>query len=157
MMDLIRYFSPLGELMGLVWLFQLLAAALLFWKRRWWGAMALTTMAGVLMLIGSTSLPKSLVASLERPYARSSFNEVPVCEAVVVLGGGQIFSSYDVFGFKLTDGGERIITALELMHQHKGRALVLGGGYFWQGGKRVGLATLLRQWLKAWELPGAGG
>jgi uncharacterized SAM-binding protein YcdF (DUF218 family) len=155
MMDLARYFSPLAEPMGLVWLFHLLAAAILFWKRRWLGAMALAAMAGLLMLAGSTSLPKSLLGSLERPYARSSFGDVPVCDAVVALGGGQSFSPQDVFGFKLTDGGERIITALELMRQHKGRALVLGGGYFWHAGKRVGLATLLRQWLKAWELPGA--
>jgi uncharacterized SAM-binding protein YcdF (DUF218 family) len=152
--QLIRYLAPLGQPVGLLWLFTLLAAVFLLWRRKWLGGFTVLILAGLMYLIGSPSLARRLMTALEQPYARAGLNELPAVDAVVVLGGGHGVSQHDVFGFVLMDGAQRVLTGLELMRQHKGRVLVLGGGYYMAGEQKRPRSELLQNWLKAWDLPG---
>ena len=154
-MQLIRYLAPLGQPIGLLWLLTVLTALFLLWRRKWLGSVLVFGLVGFMMVIGGPSLPKRLVASLEQPYARSGFNDLPTADAIVVLGGGHNPSQYDVFGFTLTDAAQRVLTGLELMRLHKGRALVLGGGVYFVNDQKHPRSELLQNWLKAWGLPNA--
>ncbi|MHB8522876.1 MAG: YdcF family protein [Limisphaerales bacterium] len=150
---MIRFLAPVAQPIGLLWLLMLVATLGFVRKRRWSGALVLLLFAGVIYVIGGTPLPAQLMASLERPYARETWSDVPVCDAVVMLGGAHQPSHYDVFGIDLTAASDRIITAVELMRQHKGGALVLGGGAYLDQGQKRGDGVLLEKWFTAWRLP----
>jgi uncharacterized SAM-binding protein YcdF (DUF218 family) len=153
MLEIVRYCWFLGDALALLWFFILASFLVLFWKRKWLAGLVCLIIAWFLFLM-ATEIPVWLVSSLEKPYARTSWNTVPASDAVVVLGGGNKPSQYDVFGFDLNAAADRFLTALELMRQGKGRVLVLGGGAYTMNGKRLTYSGLLRNWLEAWHMPG---
>jgi uncharacterized SAM-binding protein YcdF (DUF218 family) len=153
-LDVIRALGPLGEPLGMLWLVNLAAAGFLFWRRKWQGAIVLAVLAGLSSIIGSTSIPRRLLASLERPYVRSDSSNLPAGDAVIMLGGTHRPSQHDLFGFDLNHASDRAIMAMELLRQRKANALVVGGGTYTQNGKRLGAAPLLQSWFSAWGYSG---
>lgn len=154
-MEWIRGLAPLEEPIGFLWLLDIMAAAFLFWRRKWICAFFLVIIAMVSSIMGNESISRHLIGSLERPYARARFDNLPVADAVVALGGGHHPSAYDLFGFNLNAGANRSLTALELVRQRKGKAIVLGGGTLFSDGRQLETSTLLKAWLLAWGLPDA--
>ena len=152
LMDFVRWLGPLIEPVGLLWLLQLGAAAWLFWRRQWRASFILGLLAGLGTLLGSTPLPKIAVASLERPYVRSTLADLPSADVIVTLGGGHSYSAHDVFDIELSEAANRILTAVELARQHKAKALVLSGGTQTVDGQARELSTLLEKWITAWAL-----
>jgi uncharacterized SAM-binding protein YcdF (DUF218 family) len=149
--DLLRFFTPLLHPVGMLWFACLAGAGICLWKKRKAPALALAVVALLISLMAS-GLSGSLLARLERPYARESLADVPVCDAVVVLGGGIAVSGNDPLGFTFTDAGDRIVAAIEVMRQGKAPVLVLGGGYYHAGDDEVSDVSVVRQWVERWGL-----
>jgi uncharacterized SAM-binding protein YcdF (DUF218 family) len=152
-MEILRGLDPLSEPVGLLWLLQLGTAIALAWRRQWRCAGILAALLLVFSLVGSTSIARRLVAALERPYARASQQDLPSGDVVIMLGGSHRTSQNDVFGFELTNASDRALTALELMRQQKGQALVVGGSTIRTGGQDRHTSVLLHNWFSAWGLP----
>ncbi len=151
--DVTRCFSDITEPPGLLWLVMLIMTAVLAWRRKWSGALALGILALIETLMGCRLVSNSLLATLERPYIRSQVADLPACDAVVMLGGTHDISAHDVFGFALRDGADRVLTALELVRQGKGKTLVLGGAMETFEGKYQSSAVQLQKWFAAWGIP----
>jgi uncharacterized SAM-binding protein YcdF (DUF218 family) len=151
-MALFRFFAPLGELVGFLWLLTVMASGFLLLKRRYSGAIALAVLAFIATLFGSFDLPKRLLADMEKPYVRASLADLPECDAVVALGGGHEFSNHEVFGFGFTDAADRITTTVELVRLKKAKAMVMSGGTMTVDGNETELSLLLDRWLTAWNL-----
>jgi uncharacterized SAM-binding protein YcdF (DUF218 family) len=113
--------------LALLWLALCCSAAWLGWKRHWRGAALIGSPAVLLFLLGSLPLPEFLVAAREAPYAKSSVANAPTADAIVMLGGILESSTNEFAGFVLGAGSQRLATALQLVHEGKGQALVLGG------------------------------
>ena len=153
--DIIRYFAPLGESIGLIWLLTLLASVFLFWRRQWLGSLVTLGLAALIYVACGTPLPTLLLSNLEKPYVVRDFKEIPYCDAIVVLGGGHRLSAHDIFGFELADAGDRILTGMELMRQHKGKTLVVGGAPVRVGDQKQDSAEFLKRWFYTWQMPNA--
>src|SRR5262245_40579165 len=116
------------EPIGLIWLALLLLTVLLWRKRQRGFAISTGTLAVAIYVIGATAVPDSLLRSLERTYVGVNHASLPDGDAVVLLGGGVGLSRYEVAGLHLSEAGDRVIMALELMRLNKAPALVCGGG-----------------------------
>lgn len=147
----LQFFTPLLHPIGMIWAGCLVAAGVCAWKKRKAPAIALAAVALVISLM-SSPLSGALLATLERPYARASLDDVPACDAVIVLGGGIAPSTNDVVGFTFTDAGDRIIAAVELMRQGKAPVLVMGGGFYQETGDKISDTPLVRGWIERWGL-----
>jgi uncharacterized SAM-binding protein YcdF (DUF218 family) len=152
MTAILRSLHSLGNLLGLFWLLLLLAGLVLLIRRKWSGGLALLMLAALLSLLGNTYFAKSLIATLELPYASVSLAQLPTADAVVVLGGGFWPSAHDAFQLGFGEASERAITGLELMRQHTAGALVLGGGLYPVGKTKLNALELMREWLAAWKI-----
>ncbi len=142
-----NFLQPLAAL----WLVLVAAALWELWRRRWRTALGAALVAAVLSGVGATHWPARLLASLERPYGGVQLAALPAGDAVVMLGGQLTPSANDVFGFELDGAADRVITAVEAVRQHKGRALVLGGG--WNPHvPNPGEGELLRRFVAAWQV-----
>lgn len=150
-----KFLEPLLQPIGFFWLLTVIAAVRLAYQRKWRGAIFCSAIVAAIFLIGSTTLPSRLLASLERPYAGQRLENLPACDAVVMLGGLLNPSRHDLLGFDVGSAADRALTAIELLRRGKAGTLVLGGG----GGLRKvpeGAAwretELLEPWLSAWNL-----
>ena len=130
----------------------LVSFALALRKRQWISALVFATCVSVLSLAGSR-LSSRMLASLERPYAAVNLDSLPLCDALVVLGGAAGPVEATPFRFDLNERADRAVTAMELMRRGKAKTLVFGGG----GGKttdggvwREGI--LLEGWARSWGL-----
>ena len=122
-----RAFCTLCEPIGLIWL-VLLVLSIALWRRRLRGFAAATLgLAAFILAIGGSDLPGALLRSLEGPYVGVKIDALPVCDAVVVLGGGFEPSPYEVGNLHLTPAGDRIVMALELLRLGKAPVLCIGG------------------------------
>jgi uncharacterized SAM-binding protein YcdF (DUF218 family) len=79
-------------------------------------------------IVGGTNLSVLLLARLERPFLGVRPDELPVCDAIVVLGGGVEPSPHEVGNLHLTTAGDRLVMGLELARLGKAPALCVGGG-----------------------------
>jgi uncharacterized SAM-binding protein YcdF (DUF218 family) len=153
MLNWIRYLGYLGEMVGLLWLLQILGTLFLLWRRKLTGAIVLGSLAALTFIIGGTPLPARWLAHLEAPYVRTNLASLPACDVVVILGGGHQPSEFDTFGLGLNSGADRFVTGLELMRLQKGRALVVGGGAYTRNGQKYAYGDLLRKWFETWGMP----
>jgi uncharacterized SAM-binding protein YcdF (DUF218 family) len=142
--------KPLTEPLGLVWLALLALLAWRAYQRQWRRLIWPGVLVAVLFLFACTPLSPWLLASLERPYAKPDLDGLAPADAVVMLGGVLDPSPRDLFGFNLTGTADRVVTAVELVRQGKGRALILGGGGPKPGEPGLSEAELLQGWVAAW-------
>jgi uncharacterized SAM-binding protein YcdF (DUF218 family) len=138
--------------LALLWLGLCGAAAWLGWKRHWRSAAFIGSPAVLLFLIGSVPWPESLVAAREAPYASRSVAAAPAADAVVMLGGIHDPSVHDSFGFALGAGSQRLVAAVQLIREGKGRALVLGGSGPLPGKPGQSAGSLLCDFVRQWQL-----
>ena len=150
-----HFLSPLAEPIGALWFLMALGVLWLLCRRQWRSAVWLGFPAVLIFLIGSTPVVEALVARAERPWAFSfqvssfKFNPDAPADVVVALGGGYYPSDNDLFGFSVSDGGSRVLTAVELVRRGKARALVLGGSVPLAGKPGVVAASLVQDWVLA--------
>ncbi len=135
---------------GFVWGALIVLAAVL-WRRKQRGpALAAAALAGFITIIGSTSFPDRLLASLERPYAGGNPGDLPAADAVVLLGGGAQASRYEVAGVHLSAAGDRLVMAAELMRLGKAPLLLLGGAWGQLDGREMPESGITRELLTRW-------
>lgn len=144
-------FAPLG----LLWAALIVLAALL-WRRRWRGfALAVGGLVLGITIIGGTSVPGMMLGALERPYAGVKAEDLPVADAVVLLGGGAQASRYEVAGVHLSAAGDRLVMAAELLRLGKAPVLVLGGAWGKLDGRDAFESHLTKDLLTRWGVPAA--
>jgi uncharacterized SAM-binding protein YcdF (DUF218 family) len=146
--SVLRSAAYLLEPVGLLWLGVIWAALWALRRRQAALAVFLALLALGISVAGSTGLPDALLERLERPYAGRDLQALPVCDAVVVLGGGARPSRYDVGGLDLTAAGDRLVMGAELLRRGKARHLVVGGGAHTVQGQQLVEGDLTRQWLR---------
>lgn len=143
MKSLLPFFQPLG----VAWL--LLTAFLLrqIMKRR----QATTALAAaswfVLTLFTCTALPSLLLDSLESRHPPVAAGDLPVCDAIVCLGGGVSPSPPEPAGVHLKSAADRLPAALILARMQKAPHLVIGGGGYKIHGKWHSEADTLKDLL----------
>lgn len=115
------------ESIGFVWTLLVLATALFLFKKRWGSAAMTGFVVLFLFLVGSTSLPGTILGSLEQPYAGMNPVDLPEADAIVMLGGGAEPALFEAGFIHLTTAGDRYFMALELLRLRKAPVLVLGG------------------------------
>lgn len=135
------------EPLGLIWLGLLVLTFAALRLRQGRLALLAGLLALFVYLLGSTNLPGTLLATLERPYAGFEPASLAPGDAVVMLGGGIEASRYEVGAFHLTPAGDRVLMALHLIHLGKAPVLVLGGGGERIGGQMQVEADLLQAWI----------
>jgi uncharacterized SAM-binding protein YcdF (DUF218 family) len=106
----------------------------------------------VLFMLGSLPWPEALVASREAPYAEQSVANARAADVVVMLGGTFEASRHDPFGFALADRSQRLVAALQLVREGKGKTLVLGGSGPLPGKPDEPAVSLLCNWVRQWNL-----
>ncbi len=150
---LLRQVLALLAPVGFVWGALLVLTALL-WRRKLRGFAAATgALAVFITIIGSTSVPGKLLGSLERPYAGVKIEDLQTADAVVLLGGGAGPSRYEVGGVHLSQAGDRLAMAAELMRLGKAPVLLLGGSTAPLDGKFVIEAEIAKGLLARWGVP----
>jgi uncharacterized SAM-binding protein YcdF (DUF218 family) len=153
---LLRQFLLLLQPIGFVWL-ALLVLALVLWRKKCRGcSMTAGSLALLITVCGSTDFPGWLLRGLERPWAGMKIEALPVCDAIVVLGGGGEPSRYEAGGLHLTRAGDRFIMGVELMRLGKAPVLCIGGNSSDLDGARRVEADVVKAWLESWQLPATG-
>ncbi len=153
--QLFQALNALAEPIGVLWFLQLAVAAVLLHRRRRRPAMVCAALALLIWVIGGSGLPDRLLGGLERAQVRNGLTEIPVCDAVVVLGGGHRHSKHGAFEIDFTAAADRIILGLELVRQRKAPMLVLGGTFYKINDQKRPDAELLQRWFAAWQLTNA--
>src|SRR5688572_18048879 len=148
---LINFFAPLGHVVGLLWLLLWLLLIYLARRKEKRAALVVLLIIGFVWVAGTPLVPRLLMGKLEQPYRAINFAEIAPADAVVMLGGGYRQAKSQVFGLDLTDAADRLVVALELVRQKKGKALVLGGrGYAAEYNPSD--KDLVAQWCERWGL-----
>jgi uncharacterized SAM-binding protein YcdF (DUF218 family) len=150
---LMRQILALMEPVGLLWLVLLIFCVVLFRGRQRGPGLVAGGMAAIVTLCGGTDFPGWLLRGLEKPWVGLKIDSLPVCDAVVVLGGGGEPSRYEMHGLHFTKAGDRMLMGLELMRIGKAATLCLGGGGAELDGRVVAEAEVVRAWMSAWGLP----
>ena len=144
-----RFFAPLFEPLGAIWLMMVLGVFWLIWRRKWRSAVWLGIPSVLIFLIGGTPLVDGIVARAERPQALADINRLAEADVVVALGGGNYLSENDLLGFSLSSGGSRVLTAVELVRRGKAKALVLGGSVPFIAKPGVVATSMVQEWVLA--------
>lgn len=117
---------PLGLYpLGLSLLLQL--AALLGRRRRWSPWLAGTGIA-ILWIPATPLVSRQLIWGLEERSAALTPRVIPKADAIVVLGGGLRPALPPRRSVEVNEGGDRLLTGLELLRQGKAPLLVFSGG-----------------------------
>jgi uncharacterized SAM-binding protein YcdF (DUF218 family) len=144
----IRMGLMLVEPIGLIWLALIVLAILLWRKRQRSFAVFTGALAATVYVFGATGVPGMLLGSLEQPYGGVNYAALPPADAVVLLGGGVGLSRDEVGGLHLSDSGDRVIMALEMMRLGKAPVLVCGGGIVKMESGELSEADLLKRALE---------
>jgi uncharacterized SAM-binding protein YcdF (DUF218 family) len=158
-----QFFSPLTEPLGAIWLLMALGVAWLLVRRQWRSALWLGIPTALLFLLGSTSIAEGLVAVEERRWEgkteklKTEMLKGPTltqqtADAVVALGGGDRVSRHDILGLALSDGGSRLLTAIEMVRSGRAKTLVLGGSWPLPGNPALPSMTMVQEWVARWGL-----
>ena len=71
----------------IIWLTLICVTVFHAWRRQTKLAMVSGLIVIFIFVVGRTPLSNNLLSTLEQPYFRKSLEPLPVCDAVVVLGG----------------------------------------------------------------------
>ena len=144
--------GPLFKPIGLIWLILLIGFLRAIFKKDKRYAIFLGSVITLISIIGGTKIPAYLLFTLERPYIVENLNDLPECDAVIVLGGGHNFVASGTFQIELDSSVDRILTAVEIVRLGKGKALVTSGGMYIEHGRQKGVGKLIKKWLEEWKL-----
>jgi len=148
-----RLLKPLLSSCGIVWFLLLLMGIYLIrvQKSKKMGLFCLS-LALFMNLTGSGLLPVYLLGTLEKPYQNVRLEELPRCDVVLLLGGGQLYSEHPPFHLELNHAGDRVVGAFEAMRQNKADTLVTSSGYFMRGEEKIAHGHTLTNWVQGWNL-----
>ncbi len=155
-------FTALGRLVlmlvqphAVLWL-GLIVLTVVLWRSRQRRAAAVAALLVLFVqVIGGTNLSGWLLGRLERPFAGVRPEDLPICDAIVVLGGGVEPSPQEVGGLHLTSAGDRLVMALELVRLGKAPVLCVGGGYAGRGARLRIEADLVKRAIDERQLSNA--
>jgi uncharacterized SAM-binding protein YcdF (DUF218 family) len=150
--SILRYFSALSEPIGLFWLLLIFLGGYKILRRRWDAGLSLLFMAGLLWCISTPMFVKPLLAEMEKKYANKSIEQLPNCDAVVVLGSGFFPSDFDVCGAGLNESADRIFSGIDLIYKGKARYLIIGGGVHERDGVKIAYGEFIERWLQNFKL-----
>lgn len=155
MFDLVlRSAMTLLEPIGFVWGCLVVLTGLLLRKKRPRLAAVLGSLALFLWVVGATSVPGSLLGSLERPWVGVQRAELPEADAIMLLGGFSAASREELGRLHFNQSADRAVTALELVRLGKAKTLIIGGSALTANGESFVEADLLKQILTARQLGG---
>lgn len=143
--SLVRTVLVLMQPIALVWLGLIVFAVVLWRTRQRAAAGGAAALALFIQVIGGTNFSVLLLGGLEWPYAGVRPEDLPVCDAIVLLGGGVEPSPHEVGHLHLTSAGDRLVMALELARLGKAPALCVSGGSATTGKQRWVEADLIKQ------------
>lgn len=145
-----RFLDPVA----LFALFLLVAAFVLWRRRRKIEAITISGIVLVLCMLFGTSITGRLLATLEHPVYREFPAEVPEANAVVVLGGIVRLGTGELHGFDAKDSIDRLLTGVELVRLGKAPILLVGGGGLGYPQETATEFSALEPWLSRLDLPG---
>ncbi len=147
---LLHLLEPLSLLLfGLV-----ILTGLLWWRRQRGLAWFSTVLVLLFAVVSCTAISDRLLAGIEREWAATPklWDTLPVCDAIVCLGGGTNPNPDEISGVDMQEDSDRIITAVELVHRGRAPFLMLGGGYAMSQKKvKVSESMAVRAWLQRWQ------
>lgn len=149
---LVHFLDQLLQPAGFVWLL-LIILGILQWRarlRRW--AWAMFGVVALFSIAGGTPLAEWLLRALERPYATQKIDELPVVDAVLVLGGFLAREAHEPAGMDLAQSADRLMAGIELVRRGKARHLVMSGGSYIVDGKVRAEADDAEPWIQRWNL-----
>ncbi|MDI9401062.1 MAG: YdcF family protein [Limisphaerales bacterium] len=148
-----RLLKPILSTCGFLWFLLILVGVYLLSskKNRKLGFFCLS-LSLFMTLTGAYPLPAILLGSLEKPYQNVRLEELPRCDVVLLLGGGQSYSEHLPFHVELNEAGDRVIGAFEAMRQQKADTLVTSSGYFHRNGEKIAHSYSLTNWIAGWNL-----
>jgi uncharacterized SAM-binding protein YcdF (DUF218 family) len=114
-----------------------------------------TLMAAIILLLVASAPPVAgvLYGTLERIHPPLAIEDVPVADAIVVLGGGIDLPLHPRTDAELGEAADRILVAARLYRAGKApRVLVSGGNVFAQDGV-AGESEYTRRLLVEWGVP----
>lgn len=135
------------EPLGLVWMTLIGGAGYKFYRKEKRDAWILTGLVFFIWLIGSTSVPSVILASLEKPYAGLDIDGLPEADAVVMLGGGTSPSLNEVRRVNLNNFGDRMIMTHALLRRGKAPVLFMGGPTVQLGKQEYSEPESVRNWI----------
>ena len=148
-----RMLRPLVSPCGMLWFFLVVMGMHLLWsKKKYCGSLCLTA-ALLFSLFGGRPFPEYLMSTLEKPYQNIRLEELPKCDAIILLGGGQYSSKYPPFYVEFNEAGDRVLHAFEAMRQGKAENIVLSSGF-----NRIGVdqknpwGDYLTNWISNWDI-----
>lgn len=148
---LTQIFSPLGVTLGIVFLALIL---LTFGRRR--EATSALVLALAWGWVWSTPFLGSILSTsqVERDrYLPHHAEDLPVGDAIVVLGGGAIPISGNMIYPDLTGRADRIWHAARCYHADKAPLIIASGGNVWPGFEEQSEADAMRTVLRAFGVP----
>jgi len=151
--SLLKVLAEFIDPIGFIWLVLTVLIGVKI-RRKQWRLLWLPVAAWLLLtLTASTPLSQSLLASLESKWPHVDVAQLPVCDAIVVLGGGVEPSESEPAGIHLKGASDRLFAALSLAKQGRGRLLLIGGGSY-QGGEDVTVfeGEGAKRWVEEWQL-----
>lgn len=152
MTSILRSLADFLEPTGVVWLMLSVWCAVKL-RRRQWRTVLLPGAAWLLLtLTSATALSHALLASLESQWPPVDVGALPVCDAVIVLGGGMEASHNEPAGIHLQGGADRLFTGLMLAKKGKGKLMVIGGGSSKTISGIESEADAVKLWVEAWQL-----
>ncbi len=155
MFDLaLRSALTLMEPVGFIWACLLVLTALLLRKKQPRLAVLPAGLAVFIWIIGATSVPGSLLGSLERPWVGVKRADLPEADVIVLLGGYSTPSREEVGGLHFNGSVDRAVVALELVRLGKSKTLVVSGSAMTINGEAFVEADLFREILVARQLGG---
>lgn len=142
---ILRTVLVLIQPVALLWLGLIVLTVALWRTRQRAAAGGAAALALFVQVIGGTNFSVLLLGGLERPYSGVKPEDLPVCDAIVLLGGGVEPSPKEVGNLHLTSAGDRLVMALELVRLGKAPALCVSGGTATMGRHRWVEADVIKQ------------
>lgn len=150
MKGIVDFLTPLGlTWLGLTWL------AFRFWRRRKEKPLGGGMIIGLWLMLTLTcwtSFPERLLASLERPWAKPGWEELPQADVLLFLGGGAASNTGELLNLDMGNASDRLTTAIELMRRGKAPVLVAGGGQKPSTAKRPSEGVVSEHLIRQWKL-----
>lgn len=152
MTSILKSLADFLEPPGLLWLVLTVMTFVPLWRRKSRAALLPGTAWLLLTLTAASPLSPMLMGWLESRWPPVRLEELPQCDAVVVLGGGLEPSEREPAEMHLMGGSDRLFAALAVARAGKARVLVIGGGRTVNGHPSGSESAGARAWVERWQL-----
>ena len=147
-----KILSQLLEPIGLFWFIGVIYTFKLIFKGRIRLALFPCVLLLISSLLGNGYLALKILARTESPYVFGKIDNIPKCDAIIMLGGTHTYGENEIFNLNLNASVDRILLAIELGRQGKCDVIVLGGGSYVNGTKLHKNGNLISNWIRSWKV-----